>query len=239
MINHHSPLAIITLLISATLVISCSNSQPQENKPSTLIEFNDSTFNIPDGFTLTETIEGDLNGDDLKDIVLIIKDTKKSAFVENNFGETVDRNRRGIMIFYALESGYQVALENRQCFASENEDGGVYTPPELYVQINSNKLYLNYSHGRYGSWKYTFRKKGQDFEMIGFDRLETKGPIIQKETSINFLTKKKLVRENVNQNIAESGEEIFEETWSTISTNSLLKLSEIIDFEELDIMASY
>ena len=56
--------------------------------------------------------------------------------------------------------------------------------------------------------------------------------MIEEETSINFLTKRKLVRKNTNQN-AEGGDEIFKETWSNIEIANLINLSEIESFDEL------
>jgi len=53
--------------------------------------------------------------------------------------------------------------------------------------------------------------------------------------SINFLTKKKLIRKNINQEAEKSGEEFFEETWVQIEIDELISLSEIKDFDELDI----
>ena len=43
----------------------------------------------------------------------------------------------------------------------------------------------------------------------------------------------KLVRENINEE-SEGNDEVFKETWSKISIDKLLKLSEIKDFEDLD-----
>ena len=37
---------------------------------------------------------------------------------------------------------------------SLNEDGGVYYPPELAVEIKIAELKFLYGHGRYGYWEY-------------------------------------------------------------------------------------
>ena len=47
------------------------------------------------------------------------------------------------------------------------------------------------------------------------------------------MTKKKLTKENTNEN-AEGGDEIFKENWNDIEIDNLIKLSEIKDFDELD-----
>ena len=63
-------------------------------------------------------------------------------------------------------------------------------------------------------------------------KIDSNGPIPEKETSINFLTKKKKVKLNTNENYGE-GEEAFEETWEDISVNRLIKLLEIKDVDAL------
>ena len=193
-----------------------------------------SGFLLPAGFVLFKEIHGDLNKDGLEDCVVIMKGTDKENFVVDEYRGKLDRNRRGIMILFNKgDDRYEVKAINLTCFSSENEDGGVYFPPELWVYIEKGNLYFHYGHGRYGYWKYTFRHKDNDFELIGYDSGNHRGPVIESEVSINFLTKKKLNRVNVNED-AEGGDEVFEETWSNIDVRELIKLSEINDFDDFD-----
>ncbi len=208
--------------------LTTKKSTPEEST-------NETKFALPEGYILYEKLQGDLNGDDLPDYVLIIKGTEKENIVVNRFDKEVDRNRRGILIYLTTELGPVLTTKNLNCFSSENEDGGVYFPPELSIDIEKGKLFVHYGHGRYGYWKYTFRYQNSEFELIGYDSSDNYGPIINHETSINFLTKKKLTRENVNQNTEESGDEIFEDTWVDIDIKELYRLSEITDFDELDV----
>lgn len=187
---------------------------------------------IPAGYTIFNTTYGDLNHDGQNDCVLIIKKTDPSQIVTNRFDQVVDRNRRGILVLFKTRNGYQLASKNYSCFSSENEDGGVYFAPEMSVEIDNNKLYIYYAHGRYGYWKYTFRFQNSNFELIGFDSSSNQGPVVNTVTSINFLTKKKLVKENTNLN-AEGQDELFKETWSAIQIAHLIKLWEILDFDTL------
>lgn len=187
---------------------------------------------IPKGFVLSSTSIGDLNKDGVDDKVLLVKGTDKGAFVKNEYGELVDRNRRGIIVLFKKDNQYEQVLKNLNCFSSENEDGGVYYAPELSLEIGKGNLYVNYAHGRYGYWKYTFRYRKGDFHLIGYDISEG-GEVIDKETSINFLSKKKQVKVNTNSS-AEGGDEEFTETWSDITVNKLLKLREIKDFENFE-----
>lgn len=188
---------------------------------------------LPAGYVSFEQVYGDLNNDGVTDCVVIIKDTEKGMIINDEYRGTLDRNRRGIIILFDQQGQYELALMHEDCFSSENEDGGVYFAPELSVSIGKGNLYCSYGHGRYGSWAYTFRYRNGDFELIGYDQSDNFGPVINKETSINFLTKKKLECVNTNED-ADGGDEVFEETWSSIDLKDLIKLSEIKDFDALD-----
>ena len=202
------------------------NDPPPENpKPQ-------SDLPVPKGYALFDKVEGDLNGDGVSDEVLIIKGTEKDKIVQDEYRGELDRNRRGILIYLSNGGNFDLVTRNLACFSSENEDGGVYFPPELSLQIRNGKLYIHYAHGRYGSWKYTFRYQDEAFKLIGYDSSSNSGPVIDSETSINFLTKRKLKRTNTNEG-AESGEEEFEEVWEDIEREKLIDLSEIEDFDEL------
>lgn len=212
------------LLILPFFLLTILNCKAQDKEPSDF---------IPKGYTEFKKYSGDLNKDGLEDCVLIIKKTDSTNVVMNRFDKKVDRNRRGIIVLFKNANGYELADKNLECFSSENEDGGVYFAPELWIEIKDNKLYIHYGHGRYGYWKYTFRFQKSNFELIGYDSSSNRGPVTNRETSINFLTKKKLTKENTNEN-AEGGDEIFKENWNDIEIDNLIKLSEIKDFDELD-----
>jgi hypothetical protein len=204
----------------------------QNNEVSEQIQ-NPSDF-IPNGFVLFETINGDLNNDGADDCVLIIKGTDMSKIVTDEVRGPLDQNRRGIIILFNKSGNYELVLKNEDCFSSENEDGGVYFAPELGVEIKKSKLYINYGHGRYGYWAYMFRYQNSDFELIGYSSSDNHGPVVDSETSINFSSKDKIVKENTNPE-AEGGDEVFETTKTKLSINKLFKLSEIKDFDQLDL----
>jgi hypothetical protein len=189
---------------------------------------------IPEGHVLFEKILGDLNKDGLEDCVLIIKGTDKSKIVKDESRGALDRNRRGIIVLLNKKDGYELAVKNYECFSSENEDGGVYFAPDLGVEITKGKLFIHYAHGRYGYWRYMFRLQNSDFELIGYDASSNNGPTVLTETSINFLTRKKIVNENTNRDNPDE-DEVFEKTESKIKKSKLLKLSEVEDFDELDV----
>lgn len=189
---------------------------------------------LPKGYVIFEQITGDLNKDGEDDRVLIIKGTDTNEIVMDEYRGELDRNRRGIIVLFSKNGKYELALKNYDCFSSENEEGGVYYAPELSVEVKKGNLYVRYDHGRYGYWQYTFRYQNADLELIGYDE-SNGGVVIDSGTSINFLTGKKQTKKNINED-AEGGDEVFKETWTDIKMTGLIKLSEIKDFDELDML---
>ena len=236
-------------LLTFFLLANCAQSKPGEktNPDSDTTTSNNNTIDqqnlkveqkqnptdfLPKGYVVFEKINGDLNKDGSDDCVLIIKGTDKNQIIKDEYRGQLDRNRRGIIVLLNKNGHYELAVKNYDCFSSENEDGGVYFPPELSIEIKNGNLFVHYGHGRYGYWQYNFRSQDSDFELIGYES-SNGGAVIDSETSINFLSKKKQEKVNTNEN-AEGGDEVFKETWGKINVNKLIKLSEIKDFDELD-----
>ena len=195
---------------------------------------------IPKGYKLFEKISGDLNKDGIEDCVLIIKATRKDGFERDYEGKLIDRNRRGIIVLFSEEKGYKVAVKNYNCFSSENEDGGNYFSPELWVEERKGNLYLRYCHGRYGYWEYCFRYQNSDFMLIGYEVSHDRGPVVLFKTSINFLTGIVYDDENINADKFDADsdddseiDEVFKRTVVKLKKKPLMKLSEIEDFDEL------
>ena len=254
------------LLAVAFLLQSCNSEKPKspENKGTkvkniqqTQTDINNTPKNIerkknpndfiPEGYLIHkyeggisaegwDEIKGDLNKDGLEDLVLVIKGTDKGKIIKDEYRGELDRNRRGIIVLLNKGTYYELASENLNCFSSENEDGGVYFAPELHVAIDKGNLYISYGHGRYGYWSYTFRCQNGDMELIGYDLHSSRGPVPQYEVSINFLTKKKVRKDNLNKDFY--GEDAYpvnyKETWININIEKLVRLSEIEDFDELN-----
>lgn len=237
------PLAVI-------LVCGCSKEEKkqetiQKNAPAAAVNNSESAAPavqtkkdpaefVPEGYKLFKKSFGDLNNDGAEDCILIIKKVDPANIVTDENRGKLDRNRRGLIILFKKNDGYELASKNYSCFTSENEDGGVYYAPELDVYAEKGKLYVHYAHGRYGYWTYTFRYGKSDFELIGYDGSSNMGPRVNSTTSINFLTGKQLDRTNVNEG-AEGGDEVFEDTWKKVKSTKLMTLSEVKDFDELDL----
>lgn len=187
---------------------------------------------LPIGFVISEKITGDLNKDGFEDCVLVIKGTDTSKCIIDEYHVLVDRNRRGIIVLFNKKDHYEMVVKNIDCFSSDNEDGNGYLPPELFIEIKKGNLFVHYGHGRYGYWRFTFRFQHSDIALIGFDESDDSGPVVNAEISINFLTKRKLEKVNINKH-AQGGDEVFTETWKKIQVNRLIQLSAIKDFDTL------
>ena len=222
-------------ILTFFLLISCEQIKSKQtnktDKQKLIFKQNPDDF-LPVGYVIFEKVNGDLNNDGVDDCILIIKGTEKKQIIKDKYRGILDRNRRGIIVLFKEDENYKAVVENYNCFSSENEDGGNYYAPELYVYIEKGNLFVNYGYGRYGYWKYNFKYQVSNFDLIGYVS-SGGGVVIESETSINFLSKKKLEKININKN-AEGGDEVFKETWKNININRLIKLSEIKDFDKLD-----
>ena len=217
-------LALIIFLTIGTNVYA----QPNARVARSVADF------VPRGYVVVQEIKGDLNKDRDPDIVLIIKSMDSSKFVKDKYGGERDRNRRGILVALHDQHGYRLVLENRNCFSSENEDGGVYFAPELDVGINKGNLTIHYAHGRYGYWTYSFRYHNSNFALIGYDSSSDRGPVVQNTVSVNLSTGRARFLDNVNPD-DDGGEEKFKETWKKFTLSKPIRLSEVRDFDELDV----
>ena len=218
------------------LLAACAPKDNNSDKKQAEQSPNLSDF-LPKGYVLAEKIGGDLNNDGLEDVVLLIKATDSSQVIQDEDRGTLDRNRRGIVVLFAKNGAYEAVVKNYDCFSSENEDGGVYFPPELSVEIKEGQLHFHYAHGRYGYWQYSFRHEASDFALAGYEASENRGPIVQRVVKLDFQNKKKLIRDNLNKD-QEEGEEAFVDSTQDIALSKRLLLSEIKDFDTLD-MSGY
>ena len=103
-----------------------------------------------------------------------------------------------------------------------------------FIFIEKGNLRIHYFHGRYGFWAYRFRYQNSDFDLIGYDSSQNRGPVVERSVSINLATNKMRIRENINQN-AEGGDEKFKDTWKKFTLSKSIKLREITDFDGLEI----
>ena len=211
---------------------SCESTEKNTEETRTKANIIATEKLIPVGFVLTDSISGDLTGDGINEFLLLIKGTDSSMVVEDEYGKIVDRNRRGIMVFTIDEGQAKLLSQNLNGFSSENEYGGVYMPPELYLEIFDETLEIHFGHGRYGYWYYNFKYRNNSLELIKYFSSSNRGPITERELLMDFISMKKLTRVNTNL-MAQLEEEVFEEVEEELKFKNLIKLSEVEDFDTL------
>ncbi|MCK4080329.1 MULTISPECIES: hypothetical protein [Acinetobacter] len=221
---------IFFMVVTFPTLIWAENKSPEEIR----LKEDSSRYKsyIPRSYRLTEVITGDLNKDRKTDVVLIVKATDPAKWVNDEYQGKLDRNRRGIIVLVNENGQYKKIIQNLSCFSSEYEDGGVYYAPELLLSVEQGLLNVHYAHGRYGYWRYRFQLKEHDLQLVGYDNSDNFGPYINSQTSINYLTQRKLVRENINKNRDDDIPK-FKETWYKMN-QAPVYLSKIKDFDHLN-----
>ena len=153
---------------------------------------------LPNQTALYDAIKGDLNKDGIEDVAVVTQETFKEKFMpfsdgcdestkDDKWCQIVNKNRRGIVILLSNGDKYEAVVTKRDIFESPNEDGGVYYPPELAVEIKNSELKFLYGHGRYGYWEYVFVLDGKDFKLVRYFSSDNNGPVPEYIVQMDFI----------------------------------------------------
>ena len=153
---------------------------------------------LPKQAALYDVIKGDLNKDGIEDVVVITQETFKDKFLpfsdgcdestkDDKWCQMVNKNRRGIVILLSNGDKYEAIVTKPDIFESPNEDGGVYYPPELAVEIKNSELKFFYSYGKYGYWEYVFALDGKDFKLVRYFSSDNNGPKPEQIVQMDFI----------------------------------------------------
>lgn len=200
-----------------------------------LAVMNDIANSVPsiykiDGFW----IWADFDDDGLTDYLVKVRGTDEEAFVKPDWGcdTLVDRNPRGYLLVMNRNNRYVVTSYNYECFPSENEDGGVYFPPELFVEYDDNHhcLIVSYGHGRYGSWDYRFKYRDGDFVLVAEGRDESASWIVET-LYLEYIDYEKGIKkcselENPDDVAEKQAPTVYKDWEEKIEKRELVKMSE-------------
>jgi hypothetical protein len=69
------------------------------------------------------------------------------------------------------------------------------------------------------------------YRLLGYDRSEDRGPVVETVTSINLSTGRKLKKVNMNSDVQDADER-FVEHWSRIALPKPIRLADIADLDD-------
>ena len=222
------------LLFILSVFLICSLFALGENFPDKAKNVNEF---VPTGWKTIFSTKGDLNGDKLEDIAIVIEKTDKANIVKNeNLGsEYLNLNPRILLVLFKQKNGsYILAGKNDKDFiksAGDKENPALMdTLDSISIKNNILKIKFNYFLSA-GSWSvtqntFTFRFQNKKFELIGFDNnsyMRNSGN--QEEFSINFSTNK--VKITTGENMLDKKMNKPKEEWKTIKVNKKYVLDEM------------
>ena len=155
----------------------------------------------PKGWKIIKSVEGDLNGDNQADAVLVLQKQDKANIIPNDsmVQTELDTNPRMLKVLFKQADGYKTAVENTTLIPPESDkDNGCLADPLSDVSINKGRLKVHFEwFYSCGSWwmshsDYLFRYQNDRFLLIGYSHYEyhrASGEI--NEYSDNYLTGKR------------------------------------------------
>lgn len=192
---------------------------------------------VPKGWIVEMESRGDLNGDGVPDLMLVLHMNNPGNVIKNDgFGVSeLDTNPRMLVVAFVDKATkkYSLALANHTLIPRQ-------TNPLMDDHLGNAEIVkgtLRVSLGMWmsaGSWyttqtKLTFRYQDGCFKLIGYDSTETKRNTGEtSEVSINYLTKKvKIAKGNIENDHRDV-------SWKTLRAPRLLCLDAVGDGLDFD-----
>lgn len=149
----------------------------------------------PDGATIIETVDGDLDGDRIPEKVIVY----------NTIDTTDFGNIREIQILKKVNQKWTI-LEKSRNAVLKSKDGGMMGDPYQATEIKNGILMITQAGGSSWKWGYTdkYRFQNGHFELIGYS--SSSGKPEEYWTDIDFnLSTGKLIFEKEVENSKEYG----------------------------------
>ena len=180
---------------------------------------------IPEGWEHQE-VQGDLNKDGIKDLVVLAKPNFKENMMTRDDGYIYNFNKYIIAIYFGQAEGlFKMWKQYQELFPADDEWSSVGVELTITERGTLNiDTDLFSSGGSYGTsrTKYTYRYQNADFYLIGRESTEMMRNTGEMTTvSENYLTWK---RQTIKDNAFEEG--VKRETWSKLTKVPLEKLGD-------------
>jgi hypothetical protein len=194
---------------------------------------------VPHGWRLEDKESGDLDGDGIGDLALLMQMQDPANILDNRVGmcgQTLDTNPRILAVALGMRGGgYRLVVQNHRliprrdnaCAADVFEEGG--------IEIARGALHIDLSHFMSaGGWsagtsRFHFRWSGNALRLIGFDYTN-----VQRNTgalstlSINYLTRGVKIEHG---NISADRQNV---RWTRLGPGPLLTVDQIGDGTAFD-----
>ena len=155
---------------------------------------------VPQGWKLETAVSGDLDGDGVADLALVLHATDPANIVDNKGGlgeSSLDTNPRILAVAFARPGGYELALQNHTLIPRRTDpvldDPLAGDPPTIRRGVLKIPLFFFASAGGWttSTVDYTFRLENRRFVMIGYDRSDTQHNTgVTTAVSIDYLSRK-------------------------------------------------
>jgi hypothetical protein len=213
------PSLLLILTLSFGLSYGQGFSYPSINKGGQTI----SDF-VPTGWTILDSIKGDLNKDYIDDAVIILQH-KDSVMLANAEGDTTQTQPRVLLILFknTVSNNFEL-IEQSNSFILKHDNSAMEDPYES-LAINKEVLEISFNiFYNMGSWyvtnaTYKFRYQQGQFVLIGAENSSFHRSTHDYENySYNFLAKKRsLTKGNDNKGAEKT-------TWKTVKIPTLKTL---------------
>lgn len=126
------------------------------------------TSMVPQNWKIIDSVSGDLNNDNIKDIALVLefyRPVKENrAYGDNDTEIITEVQKPRILAIYFRRSAtgsYRISTQNNH-FMLRAEEGGEMGDPMRPISIEANNLILSFEGGGHWRWKLNYSFKYQD-----------------------------------------------------------------------------
>ena len=219
---------IAVLAVVLIPVLAWSRELPQADYPELPAQAASATAFAPSGWRVEFNSLGDLNGDKLADLVMVMRETNPANEIKTGVAK-LDTNPRILAVAFGRSSGnYVLAMANHSLIPRATDPNLADYLENGSVSIKRGTLRVTlHLFARAGGWSagniaYTFRFQNGHFELIGYD-----SNTVQRNTgateaiSINYSTRKmKISTGSIDR-------DEVKDHWQSLAPRPLLRIGQI------------